>query len=51
LQVHRAHWVARDQVRTARRSGARAILTMTDGSEVPVSRSFVPVVKAAGLLP
>jgi len=51
LQVHRSHWVATDQVRAARRDGARAVLTMADGQDIPVSRSRVAAVKEAGLLP
>lgn len=51
LQVHRSHWVALDQVQAARRDGARGTLTMTGGGEIPFSRSFLPAVKEAGLLP
>lgn len=51
LQVHRSHWVALDQVSSARRDGARAVLTMSDGRDIPVSRSHVAAVKEAGLFP
>ncbi|GHC66716.1 LytTR family DNA-binding domain-containing protein [Neogemmobacter tilapiae] len=51
LQVHRSHWVARDQVRAARRQGDGAVLTMANGLEIPVSRTYLPQVRAAGLLP
>ncbi|WP_136441187.1 LytTR family DNA-binding domain-containing protein [Pacificoceanicola onchidii] len=50
-QVHRSHWAAFDQVTSVRREGDRAILTMTTGAEVPVSRANVPRIKEAGLLP
>lgn len=50
-RVHRSHWAAFAQVQSVRRSGDRALLTMTDGSEIPVSRANVPVLKEAGLLP
>lgn len=50
LQVHRSHWVAADQVARSRRQGARAILTLVDGREIPVSRTYLADVKAAGLL-
>jgi len=50
LQVHRSHWVALDQVRATRRQGDGAILTLADGREVPVSRSRMPAVRAAGIL-
>lgn len=51
LQVHRSHWVALDQVRAARRVGDRAVLTMTDGQGIPVSRTYLPAIRNAGLLP
>jgi DNA-binding LytR/AlgR family response regulator len=50
-QVHRSHWVALDQVRDARREGDRAVLTMTSGPDIPVSRSNLPKMREAGLLP
>ncbi len=50
-QVHRSHWVAFDQVQAARRAGDRAILTMRDGTEVPVSRANIAKIREAGLLP
>lgn len=50
-QVHRSHWAAFGQVRTVRREGDRAVLTMSDGSEVPVSRANLPTIREAGLLP
>lgn len=50
LQVHRSHWVARDQVSAARREGGRAVLTLADGREIPVSRTYLRAVKEAGLL-
>lgn len=51
LQVHRSHWVALDQVTAARRVGDAAVLTLSTGAEVPVSRSRLPDLRAAGLLP
>lgn len=50
LQIHRSHWVALSHVTRARRDGARAVLTLKDGREVPVSRTYLPDVKGAGLL-
>ncbi|MBN8292896.1 LytTR family transcriptional regulator [Rhodobacter sp. NTK016B] len=49
LQVHRSHWVALDQVRASRRDGARGVLTLSDGREIPVSRTYLPEAKEAGL--
>jgi hypothetical protein len=51
MQVHRSHWIALDQVQAVRRAGDRAIVTMRDGRDIPVSRSYVPAVKDTGLLP
>lgn len=50
-QVHRSHWVALDQVAFARRAGDGAVLGLSDGSEVPVSRRYMAVIRDAGLLP
>ncbi len=50
-QVHRSHWVAWGQVTAARREGDRAILSMTWGGEIPVSRANVAKIREAGLLP
>lgn len=51
LQVHRSHWVAAGEVTAARRAGDRAILTMSDAREIPVSRANVAAIRDAGLLP
>ena len=51
LQIHRSHWVAKSAVQSARRDGARAFLTLIDGTEVPASRTYLPALKEAGLLP
>jgi hypothetical protein len=39
-QVHRSWWVARDAIVDAQRGDGRATLTLKDGAEVPVSRTF-----------
>ena len=51
LQVHRSHWVALDQVRGAARRGDGAVLTMSTGPDIPVSRANVAAIRDAGLLP
>ncbi len=51
LRVHRSHWVALDQVTAATRKGDGALLSMALGGDIPVSRSHMPQVKEAGLLP
>jgi len=49
LRVHRSHWVAIGQVQKVQRREGRLMLTMQDGAEVPVSRTYRPGVEAAGL--
>jgi len=49
-QVHRSWWVARAAVADTRREERRAILTLTDGSEVPVSRAYVRALREMGWL-
>lgn len=49
LQVHRSWWVARAGVTDTRRRGGRLSLVLASGTEAPVSRTFLPAVKAAGL--
>ena len=48
LQVHRSHWVARAAVARVERRRAGVVLHLVNGSEVPVSRSFAPTVRAKG---
>lgn len=50
-QVHRSHWAAWSEVTAARREGDRAMLTMSHGPEIPVSRANLARIKEAGLLP
>ncbi|MDO9222874.1 MAG: LytTR family DNA-binding domain-containing protein [Caulobacter sp.] len=47
-QVHRSWWVARDAVAEARRGDGRAVLTLKDGSRVPVSRGYAKALRLAG---
>lgn len=51
LQVHRSHWVAIAAVTAARREGDRAVLSLSHGGDIPASRSHIPALKEAGLLP
>ncbi len=48
LQVHRSHWVARNAVATVTQTGGRTELRLRDGERVPVSRSFLSALRAAG---
>lgn len=47
-QVHRSWWVARDAIADARRSDGRASLTLKDGSQVPVSRTYAKTLRDRG---
>lgn len=47
-QTHRSWWVAKAAVTGAERMEGRAVLTLKDGAEVPVSRGFAKGLRAAG---
>lgn len=49
LRIHRSHWVAKDAVERAVRKDGRLFLKLRDGTMLPVSRSYAPAVRAAGL--
>jgi len=51
LQVHRSHWAAFAHIAAVNRNGNGAVLTMTSGLDIPVSRSNMPAIQDAGLLP
>ena len=50
LQVHRSHWVALWAVTRADKRDGRAILTMADGPDIPVSRSNMAAARDAGIV-
>jgi len=47
-QVHRSWWVARDAIADAKRGDGRATLTLKDGAEVPVSRTYAGMLREKG---
>lgn len=49
LQTHRSWWVARDGVADVRRKGGKLFLVLKSGTEAPVSRTYAPAVREAGL--
>ena len=49
-QTHRSWWVAREAVAKAARSDGKAVLTLVDGTEAPVSRTYYRVLSAQGWL-
>lgn len=48
MQVHRSHWVALDAVASATRKNGKPVLTLENGTEVPVSRTYLDAVRSAG---
>lgn len=47
-QTHRSWWVAKAAVTSAERMDGRAVLTLKDSAEVPVSRGFAKALRSAG---
>tara|TARA_R110002094_G_scaffold69290_4_gene78362 strand:- start:3748 stop:4488 length:741 start_codon:yes stop_codon:yes gene_type:complete len=47
-QTHRSWWVARQAVDTVSRGDGRAILTLSNGVQAPVSRSHAPGLRESG---
>ena len=48
MQVHRSWWGARAAIADARRGDGRATLTLKDGSEAPVSRTYAAELRRRG---
>jgi len=48
LQVHRSWWVARAAIADSARGDGRATLTLQDGSQVPVSRTYAKELREKG---
>ncbi|CDN48636.1 LytTR family DNA-binding domain-containing protein [Neorhizobium galegae] len=46
LQVHRSHWVADAHVETLKRDNGKLVLMMKDGTEIPVSRTYMDAVRS-----
>ena len=49
--VHRSHWVARAHVTECIYKSNRPVLRMSDGAEIPVSRTYQNQAEAMGLVP
>ena len=47
-QTHRSWWVARDAVIRAVRADGKAVLTLSDGTEAPVSRTYYRTLSGQG---
>ncbi|WP_029042258.1 LytTR family DNA-binding domain-containing protein [Cucumibacter marinus] len=50
IQLHRSHWVALDAIRSARRHKGAAVVVLTDGRELPISRGRLEAAREAGIL-
>jgi len=50
LQIHRSHWVALEAVQSTQRKEGKLFVKMNDGTLLPVSRSFMASVRAAGIV-
>ncbi|MEL7215233.1 MAG: LytTR family DNA-binding domain-containing protein [Pseudomonadota bacterium] len=50
FRTHRSHWVARAAIADVTREGGRVFLVTPDGTRVPVSRSYTPALRAAGVI-
>ena len=48
VQVHRSWWVARNAITDAQRADGRATLTLKDGVQVPVSRTYAKIIRDLG---
>ncbi|MBB4121011.1 LytTR family DNA-binding domain-containing protein [Martelella radicis] len=51
IQIHRSHWVALAGVEKVERADGRLSIITSAGEALPVSRSYLADVRAAGLLP
>jgi LytTr DNA-binding domain len=47
-QTHRSWWVARDAITKAVRGDGKAVLTLTDGTDAPVSRTYYRALSGQG---
>ncbi|WP_323763656.1 LytTR family DNA-binding domain-containing protein [Marinovum sp.] len=45
--VHRSHWVPLEAVETVQRRGGKVLVTLVNGDELPVSRTYRPRLEAA----
>jgi len=50
IRIHRSHWIATNAVVKAHRSDGKLMVELSNGMRLPVSRSAIAAVKAAGLV-
>jgi len=49
-RIHRSHWVAERGMAGLKRESGKTIIVTTDGTELPVSRTYLPALREAGIL-
>ena len=49
IQVHRSHWAAFSAIASSRRDGGKVSVVMSDGTELPVSRTYATALREAGI--
>jgi hypothetical protein len=49
-RIHRSHWVAEAAMSDVRRSDGKTFVVMADGAELPISRTYLPKMRDAGVL-
>lgn len=49
IQVHRSHWAAFSAIAATRRDGGKTSIVMSDGTELPVSRTYAKALREAGV--
>ncbi|TCT35265.1 LytTR family DNA-binding domain-containing protein [Martelella mediterranea] len=51
LRIHRSHWVALEAVAEVAREDGRIVVVTSAGARLPVSRTYLPALREAGLTP
>lgn len=49
-RLHRSHWIAAAGIADIKRAEGKTLVVASDGAELPVSRTYLPALKDAGLL-
>lgn len=49
-RLHRSHWIAAAGIADIKRKAGKTVVVARDGAELPVSRTYLPTLKDAGIL-
>lgn len=49
-RIHRSHWVAETAMHDIRRADGKTNVVLPDGAELPISRTYLPALRDAGVL-